>query len=171
MYSEAWTRFQQTSKLESFATISNGSNHCCRALHLRYLWGSWNTLGIDQRISEIILMFSCEWPQQNSIKSHFLFHFQKQSSGGALQKSYSERLCYIPATLLRKNSSIVVFLWILQNFSEQFFEPSWRSSKSYRNQLIDLQNKSTDWFLYDETFVMEELMNTCERWMLLVFPM
>ena len=27
---------------------------------------------------------------------------------------------------------------------------SWRRSLSYRNQFIDLQNKSMDWFLYDK---------------------
>ena len=27
---------------------------------------------------------------------------------------------------------------------------SWRSSWSYRNQSVDLQSKSMDWFLYDK---------------------
>ena len=30
------------------------------------------------------------------------------------------------------------------------FPPSWRKSLSYRNQFIDLQSKSIDWFLYDK---------------------
>ena len=34
-----------TSKMESFATIFNGFvNYCCKALHLRLLWGSWQHL-------------------------------------------------------------------------------------------------------------------------------
>ena len=38
------------------------------------------------------------------------------------------------------------------------FTLSWRMSLSYRNQSIDLQSKSVDWFLYMETSVMKEFM-------------
>ena len=34
---------------------------------------------------------------------------------------------------------------------------SWRRSLSYRNQLIDLQNKSMDWFLYDRDLCHERV--------------
>ena len=39
---EAYTGPPQTSKMERFATTVNSFvNYCCKALHLRCLWGSW----------------------------------------------------------------------------------------------------------------------------------
>ena len=37
---------------------------------------------------------------------------------------------------------------------------SWRRSLSYRNQSIDLQNKSMDWFLYDTDIAVKELIRS-----------
>ena len=44
---------------------------------------------------------------------------------------------------------------------------SWRRSLLYRNQSIDLQNKSMDWFLYDRNFRLERvnaLLLECIHW-------
>ena len=38
-----------------------------------------------------------------------------------------------------------------------FLTLSWRGPLSYRNQSIDLQSKSMDWFLYVNGYVMKEL--------------
>ena len=41
------------------------------------------------------------------------------------------------------------YLWICTHLHWTFLPLSWRRSLSYRNQSIDLQSKSMDWFLHD----------------------
>ena len=47
-------------------------------------------------------------------------------------------------------------------FIIEFWILSWRRSLLYRNQAIDLQSKSMDWFLYDRD-LHHERVNTCHR--------
>ena len=50
---------------------------------------------------------------------------------------------------------------------KSFLNLSWRRSLLYRNQSIDLQNKSMDWFLYDKNFRLERvnaLLLACIHW-------
>ena len=65
---------------------------------------------------------------------------------------------------------------MLYNMQEQFLSVwwmnsvlnlSWRRSLLYRNQSIELQNKSMDWFLYDRNFRLERvnaLLLECIHW-------
>ena len=61
-----------------------------------------------------------------------------------------------------------VFLFILEvtlrvtkavqrNQANKSLTPSWRGPLSYRNQSIDLQSKSMDWFLYDNSLCHERV--------------
>ena len=43
---------------------------------------------------------------------------------------------------------------------------SWRGLLSYRNQFIDLQSKSMDWFLYDNGLRHERIQQNCRKWIL-----
>ena len=52
----------------------------------------------------------------------------------------------------------VISGWLLVNSTGQFLDYltlSWRGSLSYRNQFIDFEGKSMDWFLYDRDLRLE----------------
>ena len=61
--------------------------------------------------------------------------------------------------------SIVNSQLLLENDSSYTLTLSWRRPLSYRNQSIDLQSKSMDWFLYDNGLYHERVkMNTWGIW-------
>ena len=51
----------------------------------------------------------------------------------------------------------IKFSWIATIHLKYYWTLSWRRSLSYRNQSIDLQTKSRDWYLYDRNLRHKEL--------------
>ena len=83
-------------------------------------------------------------------------------SGSIEMENWCEIFC-------RQNES---FAWIISSFAKAFntwwtlkghryLTLSWRRPLSYRNQSIDLQSKSMDWFLYDKDLRHERVKKSC----------
>ena len=71
-----------------------------------------------------------------------------------LQSTFLLIRCQLPRVLQTGiiDSSMDLFSPLKENLKNLLFSSltlSWRGPLSYRNQSIDLQSKSMDWFLYD----------------------
>ena len=70
---------------------------------------------------------------------------------------FSKHLYAIPFLLnSRSKACLSRLIWSITSFRD-LLTLSWRRSLSYRNQPIDLQSKSMDWFLYDEDLSHEKV--------------
>ena len=93
----------------------------------------------------IMIIFSNHWKKLSLPYSN---HFVKRAQIRSFFGSYLD-------TFHAVNVLIIIFLKSnpgkchLLISSNENLTPSWRRPLSYRNQSIDWQSKSTDWFLYD----------------------
>ena len=71
----------------------------------------------------------------------------------------------------RRLSLLLGLIWRLNNIPKLFMKYltlSWRRPLSYRNQSIDLQSKSVDWFLYNNGLRHERVKQICYHQMYLI---
>ena len=68
----------------------------------------------------------------------------------------SDWFLYSECNLLVKAIQILCSAYSCHRWSKSL-NVSWRRSLSYRNQSVDLQSKSLDWFLYDRDFHHERI--------------
>ena len=77
------------------------------------------------------------------------------------QWSYQDEvwLIHMVNHLTQYSASCVIQSKRKEVIRESILTPSWRGSLSYRNQSIDLQSKSMDWFLYYNGLCLERVKN------------
>ena len=82
----------------------------------------------------------------------FFITLQNFAQSNVIVLKFSEKFSLNNSYTISKKKKITWFLDPWHSTKEQILALSWRRSLSYRNQFIDLQSKSVDWFLYDNGF-------------------
>ena len=138
---QTWTNCRSSQRRSSVKTVllkfcKIHRKHLCQSLFLIKLqpWGNFLYRTPPVTASEIILLYFLSRSSALIINSGCLLRLYYKS-GKVRSRLWSKKLLICGKNI----HSRCLFLLNL----------SWRRSLSYRNQSIDLQSKSMDWFLYD----------------------